>query len=325
VERWNNLVKMGRFLKALIAFYDPILRDEPSWTLDFLTVGIYDVAFVNDHPAFSFPFLTPPNTFYLGPFNLENHQLKPLPDDYQKFLATCPHNYVIYLSFGSYLRDITSFSKLPTIIGTLRQMDVCVIIKSKYDLLKFDLPADKFLVRGWIPQKDLLGSGKLDFFISHCGNNGRLEAIYYNVPLLCIPLFTDQQFNGRLVEKNRFGRMLTWETVTEETLLHSIGALLVEQDTFVANMKGAVEIARNDPGSGTDALRFYSDVLIKYKNAEYLINRIIINQSATEIYNLDIGGILLIVTIAVGAGILFCLAKCFQFCFCKIIRKIKAD
>jgi len=329
VERWNNLVKLGRFLKAIIAIYEPILQDEPPKTrknLEFLTVGTYDVAFVNDHPAFSFPFLTPPNTFYLGPFNLENHNLKPLPDDYQEFLATCPHKYVIYLSFGSYLRDITSFSRLPSIIWTLRQMGACVIIKSKLDLrLKFDLPVDKFFQRAWIPQKDLLGSGKLDFFISHCGNNGRLEAIYYNVPLLCIPLFGEQYFNGRLVERNGFGRSQTWETLTEETLLHAIGVLLAEQETIVANMKLAVEIARNDPGAGTDALRFYSDVLIKNQNADYLINRIIMNQSATEIYNLDIGAIILIVTISLVAGILFCLAKCFQFCFCKITRKIKAD
>ena len=124
----------------------------------------------------------------------------------------------------------------------------------------------------------------MDFFISHCGNNGRVEAIYYNVPLLCIPLFGDQYYNARLVERNRFGLLLTWETLTEETLTHTVDKMLSEQETFVVNMKRAVEIARNDPGSGTGVLRFYTDLLIKNRNADYLVNRIILNQSTVEIY-----------------------------------------
>ena len=203
VERWQTLVTMSRFFAAFVPSIQSLVdkTSKPRANIEEYFTAIYDVVFINDHPAFSFPFLSPPNTFYLGLFTLEDRPLKPLPQDYQEFLANCPHKHTALVSFGSYLQDITTFSGTPTILKTLRKMDVCVIVKSEVDLsVKFDLPAEKFLHRSWIPQKDLLGSGRLDFFISHCGNNGRMEAIYYNVPVLCIPLFGDQYYNGRLVE-----------------------------------------------------------------------------------------------------------------------------
>ena len=325
VERWQTLERLGRVFIAKLSISEdtPAKTDKRPENSD---KAYYDVAFINDHPAFTFPFLKSPNAFYLGTFHLEDRPLKPLPDDYLQFFANCPYKYTVLFSFGSFIRDITVFSGTSTILETLRHMSVCVIIMSKIDLsLKFDLPAGNFLQRSWIPQKDLLGSGKLDFFISHCGNNGKLEAIHYNVPLICIPLCTDGYFNGRLVAGNKFGLLLTWEVLTQETLTRTVDQMLVERGTFVTNMRRAAEIARNDPGSGVGVLKFYTDLLIKNKNADYLINRIISNQSTNEIYNLDIAAIASILTLCLIGGVLFCLVKCFRMFCWKIVNKIKSD
>ena len=68
-----------------------VFKDEPPGTnIEDTFMAIYDVVFVNDNPALSFPFLSPPNTFYLGSFNLGGCPLDPLPEDCIEFLAKCP-------------------------------------------------------------------------------------------------------------------------------------------------------------------------------------------------------------------------------------------
>ena len=41
--------------------------------------------------------------------------------------------------------------------------------------------SDHVLISMWLPQKSLLGSGEISLFVSHCGNNARLESVYYQV------------------------------------------------------------------------------------------------------------------------------------------------
>lgn len=198
------------------------------------------------------------------------------------------------MSFGSYLGNLTKFSKSATILRTISKLNVCLILKSETDVVsELGLSYDQILVQSWVPQKDLLGSGRINIFISHCGNNGRLESLYYNVPLLCIPLFMDQLHNARMVKRNGFGGYLTKEDVSEETFRESFEELVEGLGAAKDKIRRATDIVVQDPGSGLSALRFYSNLLIRDKEkARFLINKIILAQNTLEVNNLDILGVL---------------------------------
>ena len=115
IERLQTLLTMGRFY----SYFTSKIQPHTNQTL----TGMYDVTFVHDHPAFSFPYISAPNTFYLGLFNLENHSLNPLSAEYLEFLANCQPSRTFLFSFGSYIQNITSFKGTLTILNTLRKLD----------------------------------------------------------------------------------------------------------------------------------------------------------------------------------------------------------
>ncbi|KAJ4828115.1 hypothetical protein Tsubulata_007162 [Turnera subulata] len=59
-----------------------------------------------------------------------------------------------------------------------------------------DRTADAGRVIGWAPQVEVLGHPSVGGFVSHCGWNSVLEAIWHGVPIGAWPLYAEQQFNA---------------------------------------------------------------------------------------------------------------------------------
>ena len=236
---------------------------------------------VNDHVAFSFPHLLPPNVIQIAGFNLGSTQ--PIPQEFTSFLDHNTHRPVIYLSFGSYA-TYSMISWLHQIIDGLEQLDVAVIFKTSASI---EL-SNKFMMTEWVPQKDLLASGRVMLFISHCGNNGRIESIYYNVPLLCIPLFGDQYANAFRVQEKEFGRMLIKEDIIidKKSVIAMVTSMIENISFYRNNMKDAADILKSEPASGKDKIKYYVELLIKRGNLSFLQNEVGKNQGMIEMYNL---------------------------------------
>ena len=261
---------------------------------------------INDHLAFTYPNYLPPYALNVGAMKYLDYEPKPLPYSLQRFVesGTGP---LIYMSFGTYLEPNYKWTQI--LFSALGNMNVRVILKLKNTSVS--LPKN-FMAMGWVPQVDLLASGKLDLFISHCGNNGRIELSYYNVPVLCVPLFADQLLNSEIIKFKKFGdSFLKEEIVDEKTVIDKVEYMLESKNKFKSNLEAMSYIVKNDPARAKDKLLFYVDYLEKFGNLDFLHNQILRKQHFWEIYNLDVFGVILacigaILTIAITIIVKLC-------------------
>ncbi|ESW07102.1 hypothetical protein PHAVU_010G101600 [Phaseolus vulgaris] len=62
------------------------------------------------------------------------------------------------------------------------------------------------LIKGWVPQSLILSHSAVGGFLTHCGWNSVAEAISAGVPMVTMPVFSDQYYNEKLItEVHGFG------------------------------------------------------------------------------------------------------------------------
>ena len=78
------------------------------------------------------------------------------------------------------------------------------------------------LVRKWLPQNDLLAHPNLKVLVTHGGLLSLQEALYHSVPIVGIPLGSDQDHNMIRAERNGFALTLDFPALTEDTIVKAI-------------------------------------------------------------------------------------------------------
>ncbi|RIJ34541.1 glycosyltransferase, partial [Clavibacter michiganensis subsp. insidiosus] len=130
---------------------------------------------------------------------------------------------IVYVSLGSFLsvRD----DVLARIAATLRDLDVRVALAtgSTDRSALGDIPSD-WLVRPFLPQVTLLGHA--DLAVTHGGNNSVTEAATAGVPMLVLPLSTDQFAGAAALEDAGLGIALAPNVATVTELRQAAKALL---------------------------------------------------------------------------------------------------
>ncbi|RWR91338.1 UDP-glycosyltransferase 73B4-like protein [Cinnamomum micranthum f. kanehirae] len=74
------------------------------------------------------------------------------------------------------------------------------------------------MVRGWAPQRRILGHHAIGGFMSHCGWNSVLESLSMGVPILAWPMIAEQHLNAKLVEEE-FGAGVRIPSVGLEAII----------------------------------------------------------------------------------------------------------
>jgi len=130
---------------------------------------------------------------------------------------------VVYVSLGSFLSARADV--LAVVAEALRGLDVRVALatgSASPDLLG-PLPGE-WLVREFLPQVRLLARSAVA--VSHGGNNSVTEALTAGIPLLVLPLSTDQFAAAAAVERSGMGLCLDPNAATARDIRDAVKTLL---------------------------------------------------------------------------------------------------
>ncbi|BAF12878.1 indole-3-acetate beta-glucosyltransferase [Oryza sativa Japonica Group] len=128
-------------------------------------------------------------------------------DTCMQWLDTKPPSSVAYVSFGSFasLGAAQTEELARGLLAAGRPFLWVVRATEEAQLPRHLLDAatasgDALVVR-WSPQLDVLAHRATGCFVTHCGWNSTLEALGFGVPMVAMPLWTDQPTNALLVER----------------------------------------------------------------------------------------------------------------------------
>ncbi|KAF5770399.1 putative cyanohydrin beta-glucosyltransferase [Helianthus annuus] len=200
--------------------------------------------------------------------------------DCTRWLDNKPPGSVLYVSFGSYAH--TSKHVLEEIACGLLQSEVSFVWVLRPDLVSStdtnalpvgfeDQVKDQGLIVPWCNQKAVISHQSVGGFLTHCGWNSILESIWCGVPMICLPLLTDQFTNRKLVvddwkiginlcEKNLVDREEVTKKVKELMMQEKSNELRTE----VKKVKRTLQDALATGGSSHRNLdHFVSQVILK--------------------------------------------------------------
>ncbi|WPS88327.1 macrolide family glycosyltransferase [Brevibacillus halotolerans] len=134
---------------------------------------------------------------------------------------------VVYISMGSILNKDIEFYKF--CFGALQDIPAQFVLASgqgtDMSSLEDRIPHN-FIIEPYVPQLEVLQQA--DAFITHAGMNSASEALYYNVPLVMIPLSSDQPLVAKQVEEFGAGITLDKSKLTPEALKSALLQVLNE-------------------------------------------------------------------------------------------------
>nr|XP_010936372.1 UDP-glycosyltransferase 74E2-like [Elaeis guineensis] len=121
-----------------------------------------------------------------------------------KWLDAKPPGSVVYVSFGSFASlGVEEMEELACGLKASDKYFLWVVRAPEKKTLPRDFieePPEKGLVVKWSPQLVVLAHEAVGCFATHCGWNSTLETLSLGVPVVAMPLWTDQPTNAKYVE-----------------------------------------------------------------------------------------------------------------------------
>ncbi|XP_076068150.1 UDP-glucosyltransferase 2-like [Oratosquilla oratoria] len=221
---------------------------------------------LNSYRGMEIPRPYVPTVIHAG--GLHIHPPKPLPQDLEDWVQGAGDDGVIYFSLGSLANtsDMPENYRLAFIrgLGRLKQR---VLWKWNSGYVE-DLPPNVYVSK-WLPQQDILAHPNVRLFISHGGIHSVQESVYHGVPIVGMPMFSDQYHNLGQGAREGWVHLLKWENLTEDTLVATVKAAL-NDPRLQESMKRKSMIIKDQPMSPEETVVYWIEYVIRHGGTEHL-------------------------------------------------------
>ncbi|PPA93558.1 macrolide family glycosyltransferase [Brevibacillus laterosporus] len=131
---------------------------------------------------------------------------------------------VIFISMGTIVnQQLELYQKCFT---ALKDLDGKVVLSIGKNVTREELGdvPDNFIVYHYVPQLDVLR--QTNVFISHCGMNSTSESLYFEVPLVMLPIINDQPVIAQRVKELGAGVLLDFQNLSSEDIKQAVHEVL---------------------------------------------------------------------------------------------------
>ncbi|XP_034230158.1 UDP-glucuronosyltransferase 2B33-like [Thrips palmi] len=162
----------------------------------------------NDHPLLTYPMALPSNVVRAP---LAHLQPLPLPQRLQGLLDNATAGAIVF-SLGSLMMPSEMPASVQSAFMTaFGELGHSVVARWSDKPPTANVPDNVHLETSWMPQDDLLAHANTLLLVSSCGWTSVQEAMWYGVPVLCMPRFGDQFATLAVVEELGVGLALSKE------------------------------------------------------------------------------------------------------------------
>jgi hypothetical protein len=251
-------------------------------------------------------------------------QARPLEKQYTDIFDSAKKG-VILFSFGSVVQSsymkpemkkafLEAFAEFP---------DINFIWKYEKDEDQIAKGYPNVFTGKWLPQNDILDHPKLLAFISHGGMNSVMEGSTKGVPMICIPVFGDQNRNARLLVRRGMGIVIDKTEVTKEKIVDAIKEI-INNESYRKNAKTLSKIVNAKPFSPSERVVKYAEFAAQFGDTGTLTTQGR-HQSIMVLYSLDVIGFLFTVLFVILVILIWIVKKLFNFLKIRFSKKVSIE
>lgn len=287
---------------------------DPTVSLSELEKNV-SLVLVNSHYSLGQPRPLMPNVVEVGAMHCRPAQ--PLQDlELRQFLDESPVP-VVYFSLGSHIRS----QQLPpwlrqALVTAFKRLPYRVLWKLEGGPLD-DLPFN-VMTRPWLPQQDVLGHNNVRAFLTHGGLLSLQESVYHNVPIVGLPLMSDQHTNIQQAVAQGFGRHFTLESLTSEKIYEAIKAV-VEEEHYKRRVEESSQLLRDQLTKPLDRAVYWTEHVLRYGGAPHLRSAAA-DMPLHQYLLLDVAGVLTVMALVVLL-LLYVILRISTRAFLRLLKK----